>query len=83
MDVQICVSVSQFQNRTSELSCGSIVFASAIVSALSLYLQEGLGVGPLPQLFLELPRLVDHDLAVIGQDDAGPAPAAAAPAPRS
>src|SRR5262249_13550666 len=65
IDVHACVSVSQFQKRVPTPSFG----ATVLVSAMSR-LHERLGVGPLPELVLELPRLVHQDLSVVGQDDA-------------
>src|SRR5437773_12304922 len=39
---------------------------------MSSRLQERFGIDPLSQFVLKLPRLVDQQLAVLGEDDAGP-----------
>src|SRR5256885_11497287 len=71
-DVQICVSVSQFQNRVPGPSFGAMVFVSAIwVKPKSTScLQERLRIGPLPELVLKVTALVDENLPVVGQHDA-------------
>src|SRR5919106_1072314 len=66
IEVQICVSVSQFQNRTRAPSCGSIVF----VSAICLRPQERFRIDPLTELVLKLSTLVDENLPVVGEHDA-------------
>src|SRR5579864_5982459 len=82
-DVQTCVSVSQFQNLVPGPSFGAIVLVSAIfdlcyqlsaigyrLSAIGLRLEKRLRIGPLAKLVLEMPRFVDEDLPIVGQDHA-------------
>src|SRR5688572_21404688 len=71
-DVHTCVSVSQFQKRVAALSCGLIVLVSVAISGIPSESQKRLCIDPLSQLELELPALVDEDLAILGEHNAVP-----------
>src|SRR3954468_18823827 len=80
-DVQICVSVSQFQNRVPGPCWGATVLVSAIkiygCQDLRIYesiyesrpsgLEKRFRIGPLSQLALEVAALVDENLPVLRQ----------------
>src|SRR5438046_4909175 len=71
IEVQTCVSVSQFQNRTKPPSFGTTLSAIAFMPTLPVSgFQKRLRIGPLAQLALEVPRLVHQNLAVVGQHHA-------------